>query len=281
VNVFTYYALVQNEVEKLLALETRLSSLPAPIAKPSLSRQVMSKAAVIPVNGILVPRDNILTAFGYGVALTGLERELNVAANDPSIERIVLNFDSPGGITTGINELSATIKAVSTNKPVIAYVSGMACSAAYRMASACNEIICDAMALLGSIGVVGVFYPKNSNEIEIVSSNAPDKRPDATTDQGRSVILQVLDDLEAQFHGAITGNRSVLTVGSLKAMRGGIMVGSRAVEKGLADRLGSLQSVLSEPLSIDQRFPAPLAPAKSPIPNATNAQTEAIAGRMP
>jgi len=173
----TLYAMPRIHLETLFRTEAKLAAMEAPTPSP-VSFKTQGKTAVIAVDGVLFPKPNILTLFGFGTPLTDIRTQLEQAASSPAVAKIVFNFNSPGGSVTGIHELANTIKTVK--KPTVAYVSGMAASAAYWLAAACDELVTDATAELGSIGIVGIFRVGDKNAIEIVSSNAPDKRPDAT-----------------------------------------------------------------------------------------------------
>lgn len=238
------YAMTAEALNDLIVIDAKFSAaqLAAEHSAPSKPFEP-GIVAVITINGVLFPRDNLFTWLGYGVALTTIQDLLAKAANAHQVERIILNFDSPGGSVTGINELANFIKAI--DKPVTAYVSGLAASAAYWLAAACNEIVCDATAVLGSIGVVGIYRRDNGQSIEIVSSNAANKRPDPATDAGRLVIQQSINYLETVFIGALGTLRPVLSESSILALRGDIVIGNQAVQSGLADSLGSLQDVIS------------------------------------
>jgi len=74
------------------------------------------------------------------------------ADNDPNIDGHFIIFDTPGGTVVGTNEFANTIKGLS--KPKIAFVEDMCCSAGYRLASECDEIVANnKFAQVGSIGV--------------------------------------------------------------------------------------------------------------------------------
>lgn len=82
---------------------------------------------------------------------------------------------------------------------------------------------------------------------QIVSTNAPNKRPDPTTEAGRAQFQAVVDALEEAFLEKVARNRGV-AVGYVKSNfgKGGVLVGKDAVNAGMADRLGSLESVISQ-----------------------------------
>lgn len=242
-NLNGHYAIAPEALNRLFPLAEQLQAAAANTpAGPTAALQIINDAAIINIAGAIFPKANIFTMFGFGVAIDSLAAQLTAAETNPAISKIIFNFDSPGGYIAGINEFSNQISAAT--KPTTAYISGMAASAAYWLAAACNEIITDATAVLGSIGVVAVMSVPGSDVIEIVSTHASDKRPDPTTDSGKDTIRTTLNELEAVFHQSITTHRSVLSIEAIKALRGGLRVGANAVSSGLADRVGSQQGVI-------------------------------------
>src|SRR5690606_22898690 len=117
---------------------------------------------------------------------------IQTALDDPKVKAIILNMDSPGGEANGINELGDMIFAARGKKPIKAYAGGTIASGAYWLGSAAAELVIDATALVGSIGVVVEVVTREAREGEkrytITSSNAPNKRPDLTTEEGRAEI---------------------------------------------------------------------------------------------
>lgn len=243
-NLSGNYALTAECAEGLFGLHQQLQAVSnKPATAAAATPQIIDGSAIINVTGIIFPKANIFTWFGIGVAIDALAEQLAAAENNPLVSKIVFNFDSPGGSITGVNEFSNQINAAT--KPTAAYVTGQAASAGYWLAAACNEIIIDDTAILGSIGVVAVMQPRGDGTIEIVSSHAADKRPDLDTEAGRDTIRATLNDIEAVFHQSIVAHRPKMTIDALKALRGNVRVGAKAVSTGLADRVGSQKSVIA------------------------------------
>lgn len=113
--------------------------------------------AVIPVFGVIMPRANWITALSGAVGVSHLSAALDAALADRDVEAVVFDFDSPGGEITGIHEFARRIRAANSEKPITAYVSGMAASAAYWLACACGRIVADRTAPVGCIGVVSAW----------------------------------------------------------------------------------------------------------------------------
>lgn len=83
---------------------------------------------------------------------------------------------------------------------------------------------------------------------EIVSSNAPKKRPDPLAQEGRAVLQNGIDSIASVFTAKVATFRVV----SEKKMtsdfgQGGVLVGASAVRAGLADSIGTFESFLGLP----------------------------------
>ncbi len=209
--------------------------------------------ATIQIQGVITPRMDLMTMLFGGTALDTLMMELHRAAHNPDVQAILLDIDSPGGVAIGPSEVAEIISAINTIKPVWAYVGRNCCSAAYWIASACGKILAQKSALLGSIGVVATTsvqeHPDKDGfkHIEIVSSNAKNKRPDPRTADGLDVIRAELDALEDEFIDAISTYRNIpQDVIKSDFGMGGVMKGAKAVAVAMADGLANYESAIFE-----------------------------------
>lgn len=211
--------------------------------------------AIVPITGPIFRRASLLTAVSGATATGTIAKDIQAAVQDASVRNIVLEIDSPGGEASGISELAAQIHAASQQKPITAYVDGMGASAAYWIAAAANEIVISDTAILGSIGVVMAMQAgTDEDEIEFVSSQSPKKRVDPTTKAGKAEIQTLIDDLADVFVSSVAQYRGVSADTVLSDFgQGGVFVGAKAVDAGLADRVGSFESLLtsfSSPLAV-------------------------------
>lgn len=207
--------------------------------------------AVIPVTGPIFRYANLFTEVSGAVSTQMLATDIQTALDDPAVRAIVLDADSPGGEATGINELSDLIYNARSQKRIVTYVSGMAASAMYWIGSAAGEIVVDDTAQLGSVGVVMTLamaaQRDGAKSFEIVSSNAPNKRPNPETESGRAQLQARVDELASVFLDKVARNRGIRRDQVNDRFRqGGIATGALAMEAGMADRLGSLESLIAE-----------------------------------
>lgn len=207
--------------------------------------------AVVPMIGTIFPRASMIGASTGGTSLDALSHDLRVAEASADVERIVLLIDSPGGVVSHVGEAADMLRA--STKPVTAFVTGMGASLAYWLGSQAREIVLDRAASVGSIGVVATTSRQEGPDAsgrrayEIVSSGAPFKRPDVTTEEGRAAVQADVDAIEAVFIADVAAGRRV-SVEQVREKfgRGAMVPAARAVEVGMADRIGTLESVLQQ-----------------------------------
>lgn len=206
--------------------------------------------ATIPVEGPLFRRADFFTEVSGATSIETLATDLQAALADPTVTAILLAVDSPGGAVNGVGEFADMVHAAREVKPITAYVSHQGASAAYWIAAAASEVVVAPTALVGSIGVVAAVPDpgqKKARDIELVSSQSPRKRPDPTTEKGRAQLQATVDDLADLFVTSVASYRGVSPETVLADFgQGDVFVGQKAVDAGLADRVGSYESVLAE-----------------------------------
>lgn len=209
--------------------------------------QLRGNVAVLSVEGPLFRYANLFTMFSGASSYEVLATDLRTALDNPAVESIVLAINSPGGMTDGASEFSNMVYEARKQKKVVAYVAHYGTSAAYWIASAASKIYMADTAAVGSIGTVAqVSKSKNEDIVEIVSSQSPNKRPDVTTDEGKKQIQNYVDALSTVFIDTVARNRGVSAETVLKDYgQGGILVGEAAVKAGMADKIGTLESVIA------------------------------------
>jgi len=232
------------------ALQTRLGK---PLDNTRTARNVEG-VAVIPITGPIFRRANLFTEISGATSTQVLATDIRAAADNPYVTGIVLDIDSPGGEAAGINELANLVRRANSIKPVIAYAGGTMASAAYWIGAGAGEVVADATAVIGSIGVVMSYMDTSARDaksdvkrVEIVSSASPDKRVDPNSEDGRAKIQATVDALADVFIGSVAKFRRT-TAEKVKSDfgRGGVLVGTQAKAAGMVDRIGSLETVIAE-----------------------------------
>lgn len=83
-----------------------------------------------------------------------IRQDMRRAVADPSVKKITLRIDSPGGGVIGLLETADELHAANRVKPVTAHVDGIAASAAYWLASQAGTITLGPSCEVGSVGVL-------------------------------------------------------------------------------------------------------------------------------
>lgn len=198
--------------------------------------------ASIPFFGPLIPRGTGPNASAPLTSIAQLAADFQAVQAMPDVRTILCVFDTPGGMVTDIHAFAAMIAASS--KPVHGFVTGDCASAGYWLASQCKELSADPTARIGSIGVMiggRVQEAPDSDgrrDINVISSNAPMKRVDLTTEEGQASVRALLDGLEEIFLQDVARGRGV-PVSTVKRDfgAGGTMTGRQAKEAGMIDRV--------------------------------------------
>lgn len=200
---------------------------------------VANKAGVIPIEGILTQKPDFGAMFfgGGNTLYPDIISSLAAADADPEVERIILQVgESPGGNILGLFKAMEAIRA--TSKPVDAVVENMAASATYGLVAQADTITtANNATIVGAVGIVRSFI-KNDSIIDVASTNAPKKRPDVSTDEGKAVVREELDEIEALFINAIAQGRGT-TSAAVKSDfgQGAIVLAQRAQKAGMIDAI--------------------------------------------
>jgi signal peptide peptidase SppA len=107
-------------------------------------------AGSVGIFGVLGGESDYFAETHYGTIRQSVKRQLA----DPSVKTIDLLIDSPGGSVLGLPETGDAIYAANKHKPVRAFVTGIAASAAYWLASQASTVTLTPSGEVGSVGVL-------------------------------------------------------------------------------------------------------------------------------
>jgi capsid assembly protease len=234
------FAMLLLRVTHDAALESRVFATKATATARS------NKVAVIPVQGVLT-KDCVWCGTTYGSIVSAAEG----AAADPSVKRIVLSVDSPGGEVTGLPETAEVIRRAANVKPVHAVVEGMSASAAYWLTSQASDITLTPSGEVGSIGI-RMLHADISKMLEdagykVTELSAGKFKTEWSpfkplTDEAKADMQQRLDAVHANFLKDVGQGRGTRAGARIRANRfgeGRMFSGKEALRHGLADALQS------------------------------------------
>lgn len=197
---------------------------------------VAGNNAEVAVKGVITKAPSFLAMlFGGGnTTYTEIISALAEADADDTVDNITLSIDSPGGHLDGLFDTLAAIQ--STKKPIKAVISNVGASAAFAIASQADEVVAsNRAARIGGVGVAATFEVSD-REVTITSTDAPKKRPDVTTEEGKDMVREELDAMHEIFVDSIAEGRST-TVEKVNAEfgQGATLLAGEALKRGMID----------------------------------------------
>lgn len=212
--------------------------------------------AVIGVYGPILNRVGPMQSMSGMTGSRDIASAIRSAADDPSIERIFLDVDSPGGEVVAMDDPSDALEYAMTLKPVTAVTQGMMCSGGYWLGVASNEIVASPNAMVGSIGVIRAHVDKSEQNKalgrNVTYLSTAEKKAYGNSDQplseaAEAELMREAYDYHAAFvsHIAKHRNKTAAFVDAEWA-DGRVERGETAVKLGMVDRLGTLEEVMRE-----------------------------------
>jgi signal peptide peptidase SppA len=212
--------------------------------------------AVIPVHGVIMARASAMGEMSGGTSIEELRGAFHEAVATPAVQSVIFDIDSPGGMVEGVTEFASEIRAARGTKPIVAVANHEAASAAYWIGSQADELVVTKSGRVGSIGVYTVH--KNEGEKNAQSGVATtlvsagkyktERNPyEPLTDEARDYMQSMVDEFYGMFLSDVARGRGV----PLSHVREGFGQGREvlartALEDGMVDRIGSLESVITE-----------------------------------
>ena len=199
--------------------------------------------AVVPVMGVL--GDWMPYSYITGMIEKALKRD--------DINEIVLLIDSPGGAVAGLFDSCRFIERASKKKKCTAYVTGMACSAAYAIATACDEIYMMEDAEVGSCGCYAhaveysdAYFEKEGFLHRVFRSKcSPKKNCSVITDEVEAEAFQdEIDALGEKYLRYVAKRRKCAYSDALENFgKGGVLMGEKAIAAGMVDGIKTLEEL--------------------------------------
>ena len=209
-------------------------------------------AALIRIKGV-IETDGAASADNINKALQKAFAEQNAVG-------VILHINSPGGspVQAGrIHDEILRLKQRHPNKPVHVVVEDICASGGYYIAAAANNIYVDKASIVGSIGVMinGFGFTGLIDKVGIerrlltAGKNKGFMDPfSPQSEQQRKFAQHLIDEVHEQFIAVVKNGRGTRLKENNDIFSGLIWTGSKAVELGLADGLGTVGSVAQEVL---------------------------------
>jgi signal peptide peptidase SppA len=212
-----------------------------------------ARIAELRLDGIIAPSG----PFGrQALSIERLEPAIRRAFAIPRLAAVALSVNSPGGSAAQSSLIAARIRALADEKklPVLAFVEDVAASGGFWLACAADEIFCDTTSILGSVGVISAGFgfqeaiARIGVERRLYTAGARKSLLDPFRAEKPEDVVR-LRALQGQLHDVfkeyVRARRGTKLRGDDGALfEGDIFVGSRAVEVGFADGIGTLHATV-------------------------------------
>lgn len=177
--------------------------------------EIIDGKAYIYVTGALVNNVGWWEWLDSYTRYPAIEKMTKLAEVSNYVDEVVYVFDTPGGLTNGVERAGLTIR--NCSKPTTALVKNGAYSAGYWLAAQCDNIVADVeSSAVGSVGTVIEFWDPTAMYEELgikrhtfVSKGSENKRPDPNTESGQKVFQEIVDKANESFLNAISVGRDV------------------------------------------------------------------------
>jgi signal peptide peptidase SppA len=215
--------------------------------------------AAVRLHGVITPQSSPVAR--NTISLQNVETAINRAFDNERLIAVALLINSPGGAPTQSALIAERIRELATKKhvPVLAFCEDVAASGGYWLACAGDEIYAHGTSLVGSIGVVSAGFGLNGLlhkagvERRVYTAGENKVRLDPFQEEKPEDVewLKGLHaDLHEQFKAWVKERRNAkLKADDDELFTGEVWTGSKAVELGLVDGIGTIRSVLAK------RFP--------------------------
>jgi len=205
--------------------------------------EIIDGIAHIPIGGAIGQK---LTGFERGegaVDVADIAKEIDMAESDDSVQAVIFDIDSPGGMVSGTPELADKIAAM--DKTAFAFSNGSIASAAYWIASATDGIFTTKTASTGSIGVylpvvdMTRAFEAQGVKVELIKAGKLKGMGfpgTSLSDESRQHLQDRVNQIYEMFTGFVTSRRGEI---DSQAMQGQIFMAQEAMDSNLIDGIVS------------------------------------------
>lgn len=204
--------------------------------------------AVIEIRGALMHNaPGIYEKLGMVTRYATLISEIE-QAEEAGARAIFFDLNSPGGTVAGCIEAARTIAAIEV--PTMGYVSGMACSACYKLAAGMDSIVASPSADVGNIGTIlswadcTEFWREAGIEFKAITNEGADLKSTFHVEPDETQVEFLQESINAAgqaFRDWVESNREV----DEEVFRAGWYSGDRAEQLGLTDGQATRREALA------------------------------------
>jgi signal peptide peptidase SppA len=217
-------------------------------------QQQSAGVAILPLYGVIMPKANLYTEMSGATSVQGFMRMFRNALVDTEVKAIIIDVDSPGGLTDLVPEAAAEMRAARGQKPIVAVANTLMASCAYWLGSQADEVIASPSSVVGSIGVYTEHYDLsaayeaegiNHTFVSAGKFKVEGNQFEALDDEAKRHVQELVNDAYGMFVNDVAKARGAKNEDVRNGYgQGRILTARMAVAEGLADRVDTLDATV-------------------------------------
>lgn len=219
--------------------------------------------AVLPVGGLIIEGESQKPPLEIPLPFVAEERmgsitvvqQVRQIMQDKSAAAVVLYIDSGGGSATASEAMHSALSELAKDRPLVVYMSNVAGSGGYYIATPAQWIVAQPGTITGSIGVINMKAVNDDmwkklrvNTVELERGANVSMRSGMThwTETQRQQVRASIERIYRQFVGHVSRSRK-MTFEEVDAIGGGrVWTGTQGLQNGLVDELGGLNVAIKK-----------------------------------
>jgi len=171
----------------------------------------------------------------WGMSAEFVQQQIDAAREDPTIDAVVVQIDSPGGEVAPTQAIYMELQKLRQEMPVVGLIDGIAASGGYYSALALDPIFAKPSSTVGNIGVWG-YFPSDYGVNEVILASGPFKLTASNAEE----FQREIEVTRQEFLATVVSQRGErLKINPADLSQGLAYPGREALELGLVDAMGS------------------------------------------
>ncbi len=190
--------------------------------------------------------------------------QLKTARKDKWVKGLIIRVNSPGGLVSSSDQIYNELLRYrsETEKPVVAFMQGIAASGGYYTSVGCDKIIAEPTVITGSVGVImGYLVLQELLEEKLgiqpiieksgLKKDWPSSFQMPTEEQRQYLQDKLIRPAYERFVQVVADGRGELSLDEVKALAdGSIYSTAEALEEKMIDGIGYIDDVIEEILAM-------------------------------
>jgi protease-4 len=190
--------------------------------------------------------------------------QIKTAKEDERVKGLIIRVNSPGGTISGSDQIYNEILKYRSeeDKPVVAFMQGVAASGGYYTSVACEKIIAEPTTITGSVGVIAghfIFQELLEQKLGILpvifksgeKKDWPSPFQPITEEQRQYIQEKLIAPAYNRFVQVVADGRESLTLADVKRLADGSIYGAEeALAEKLIDKIGYLDEAIEQVKSL-------------------------------